>query len=98
MESPRESADPRHMSDDGDHEKMAFSEKNGATSQSSIGVSQDLNPDPDLSSSPKAADIQAACKWRDIGRLRSLAESQGGFLTDALRRQACMSGSLLFPV
>lgn len=86
------------MSEDEDHEKMTFSEKNGANSQSSIDTSQDPNPDSALSSTPKAADIQAACKWRDIGRLRSLAESQGGFLTDALRRQACMSGSLLFPV
>lgn len=88
MESPLRSADPRHMSEDEDHEKMTFNEKDGATSQSSMDVSQDLDPDFVLSSSPKAADIQAVCKWRDIGRLRLLAESQGGFLTDTLRRQA----------
>jgi hypothetical protein len=46
-------------------------------------------------SDPKAAEILDACRWKDIGRLRSLAEARGGFLSDVLRRQACMS--VLFP-
>ncbi|KAK2678123.1 Rab-GTPase-TBC domain [Fusarium oxysporum f. sp. vasinfectum] len=38
--------------------------------------------------SPLSFNIIEACKWRDIGRLRSLAEAHGGFLSDTLRRQA----------
>lgn len=38
----------------------------------------------------KASDILDACRWRDIGRLKSLAEAEGGFLTDNLRQRACM--------
>lgn len=37
----------------------------------------------------KRSDILDACRWRDILRLRSLAESRGGFLADDLRRVAC---------
>ncbi|SCN95907.1 related to GTPase-activating protein gyp10 [Fusarium fujikuroi] len=48
----------------------------------------ETSQEPDMLSHPKAADIIKACEWRDIGRLRSLAEAHGGFLSDALRRQA----------
>ncbi|KAF5703976.1 GTPase-activating gyp10 [Fusarium globosum] len=48
----------------------------------------ETSQEPDMLSHPKAADIIEACEWRDIGRLRSLAEAHGGFLSDALRRQA----------
>ncbi|KAH6899043.1 rab-GTPase-TBC domain-containing protein [Thelonectria olida] len=36
----------------------------------------------------KRKDILDACTWRDVGRLRSLAEGKGGLLSDALRRLA----------
>jgi hypothetical protein len=36
----------------------------------------------------KTVEILDACKWRDIARLRSLAETPGGFLDDDLRRAA----------
>ncbi|KAI1042610.1 hypothetical protein LB505_004168 [Fusarium chuoi] len=48
----------------------------------------ETSQEPDMLSHLKAADIIEACEWRDIGRLRSLAEARGGFLSDALRRQA----------
>ncbi|KAB5572119.1 rab-GTPase-TBC domain-containing protein [Coniochaeta sp. 2T2.1] len=38
--------------------------------------------------SEKLEAIAEACKWRDLHKLRSLAESRGGFLTDDLRQQA----------
>ncbi|KAI5466574.1 rab-GTPase-TBC domain-containing protein [Mariannaea sp. PMI_226] len=38
--------------------------------------------------SQKREEILDACNWRDIGRLRSLAEGRGGLLSDALRRLA----------
>lgn len=37
----------------------------------------------------KAADILEACKWKDTQRLRDLAVSEGGLLSDEIRRQAC---------
>lgn len=37
----------------------------------------------------KQTRIQDACKWKDVGRLRALGSSEGGFLTDELRQQAC---------
>lgn len=37
----------------------------------------------------KATEILEACKWRDIETLRALATSEGGLLSDDLRRQAC---------
>jgi TBC1 domain family member 20 len=33
--------------------------------------------------------ILEACGQRDLGALRALAESPGGFLTDDIRQQAC---------
>lgn len=33
--------------------------------------------------------ILRACKQRDLIKLRELAESQGGFLNDEIRQQAC---------
>lgn len=38
----------------------------------------------------KAAAVCEACRWRDISKLRALAESEGGFLNDDLRKSACM--------
>jgi hypothetical protein len=37
----------------------------------------------------KAADILEACKWKDTQRLRDLAVSEAGLLSDEIRRQAC---------
>jgi TBC1 domain family member 20 len=45
--------------------------------------------DPSDFALKKTLDILDACKWRDLNRLRSLAEASGGFLTDDLRRIAC---------
>ncbi|KAJ3457417.1 hypothetical protein MRS44_014558 [Fusarium solani] len=56
-------------------------------SGSYAGSSHDRSQD-DALSDPKAAEILDACRWKDIGRLRSLAEARGGFLSDVLRRQA----------
>lgn len=41
----------------------------------------------------KADAISEACKFRKINRLKELAVSRGGFLSDRLRRQACKSES-----
>lgn len=37
----------------------------------------------------KNAAILEACKWKDLESLRKLATSEGGLLTDELRRKAC---------
>ena len=37
----------------------------------------------------KTAAILEACKWKDLESLRKLATSEGGLLTDELRRKAC---------
>lgn len=37
----------------------------------------------------KAAKILESCKWKDTRTLRALAASEGGLLSDELRRQAC---------
>jgi hypothetical protein len=39
----------------------------------------------------KQDDIRAACEARNVTQLQALAESRGGFLTDALRKSACKS-------
>jgi len=39
--------------------------------------------------SRKAVSILDACKWKDTDTLRALAASDGGLLSDELRRQAC---------
>lgn len=38
----------------------------------------------------KALAIMSACAQSDIPSLKALAESEGGFLTDDLRRRACL--------
>ncbi|KID80621.1 Rab-GAP/TBC domain protein, partial [Metarhizium brunneum ARSEF 3297] len=43
----------------------------------------------------KAEAVRDACKWKDIAKLRSLAESTGGLLTDELRRLAYVITSFL---
>ncbi len=40
-------------------------------------------------SGEKESKILDACKWTDVPGLRALAESEGGFLNDGLRRAAC---------
>lgn len=37
----------------------------------------------------KQSQIHDACRWKDVGALRVLGSTEGGFLTDELRRQAC---------
>lgn len=39
--------------------------------------------------SEKTGKILDACKWKDVTRLRALAESPAGLVSDALRREAC---------
>ncbi|CEI65801.1 hypothetical protein FVEN_g7521 [Fusarium venenatum] len=58
------------------------------SSSTNVNTSNHVSQEPDIMSNPKASEIIKACKWKDIGRLRSLAESHGGFLSDILRRQA----------
>ena len=43
------------------------------------------------SHSEKEEAILKACQWRDLEALKVLAESPGGFMTDAIRQQACKS-------
>lgn len=62
-----------------------------SSSNTNVNTNKDVSEEPDVLSHPKAEKILEACKWRDIGRLRALAEAHGGFLSDTLRRQACMS-------
>ncbi|RBR22796.1 uncharacterized protein FIESC28_04359 [Fusarium coffeatum] len=59
-----------------------------SSSNTNVNTSTDVSQEPDVLSNPKAAEIIEACKWKDISRLRSLAEAPGGFLSDTLRRQA----------
>ena len=42
----------------------------------------------------KTAELQSACNEGDTLRLKALASTKGGFLTDAVRREACMCESL----
>lgn len=37
----------------------------------------------------KTSDILAACELVNVSRLRVLAETEGGFVTDTLRQLAC---------
>jgi hypothetical protein len=39
----------------------------------------------------KRVEVLDACRRKDTVTLRALAASEGGLLTDELRRQACMS-------
>ncbi|KAF4986284.1 hypothetical protein FGRMN_10909 [Fusarium graminum] len=59
-----------------------------SSSQTNANTNEDVSQEPDVLSHPKAAKILDACKWRDIGGLRALAEAHGGFMSDTLRRQA----------
>ncbi|KAM0302605.1 hypothetical protein HYE67_009780 [Fusarium culmorum] len=58
------------------------------SSSTNVNTSDDVSQEPDIMSNPKASEIIEACKWKDISRLRSLAEGHGGFLSDTLRRRA----------
>jgi hypothetical protein len=37
----------------------------------------------------KATAILEACKWKDVEALRAFATSEGGLISDDVRRQAC---------
>jgi len=37
----------------------------------------------------KADTIRNACKWKDLDALRTSATSEGGLISDDVRRQAC---------
>ena len=56
---------------------------------STIDLSGDDIPRLSEEEVKKTADILAACRSKDVARLRSLADSRGGFITDTLRRTAC---------
>ena len=43
----------------------------------------------DPSIQKKIREVEEACQIRDLPRLRRLAESDGGFLSDEARRRAC---------
>lgn len=50
---------------------------------------KDVDGQGDAPLQEKAHAIQDACKRRNIDELKSLALSEGGFLSDDLRRLAC---------
>ena len=53
-------------------------------------VSRTLSPSPHREKyAAKATKILDACKWKDVETLRTLATSEGGLVSDDLRRQAC---------
>lgn len=66
-------------------EKRALARDTSSTSSVKSEVKEEIDP----AAVQKEADIREACKWRDAGRLRSLAETKGGLLKDELRQQAC---------
>ncbi|RGP76799.1 GTPase-activating gyp10 [Fusarium longipes] len=68
--------------------QSSMSASQTSSSSTNVNTSNDVSQEPDVLSNPKAAEIIEACKWKDISRLRSLAEGRGGFLSDTLRRQA----------
>lgn len=39
----------------------------------------------------KSKHIEEACQWKDTQRLRDLAVSEGGLVSDDIRRRACRS-------
>lgn len=39
----------------------------------------------------KSKHIEEACQWKDTQRLRDLAVSEGGLMSDDIRRRACRS-------
>ncbi|KAG9497828.1 hypothetical protein J7337_010699 [Fusarium musae] len=73
---------------DSDNKSPLSFSRTSSNANINANTSIEISQEPDMLSHTKAADIIEACKWRDIGRLRSLAEAHGGFLSDALRRQA----------
>lgn len=52
-------------------------------------LGEDAGSTPSNHELRKQAEILQACRSTDVASLRSLAESEGGFLTDALRRASC---------
>lgn len=54
-------------------------------------ASETYTTDIPTQGSKKTADILEACECKDIESLRQLATSEGGLLTDELRRKACKS-------
>jgi len=66
-------------------EKRALGREGSSTSSSN---SRNCTEEADTATIQKEEEIREACKWKDAGRLRSLAESRGGLLKDELRRDA----------
>ena len=53
-------------------------------------ISRTSSPSPEQKRrDAKATAILEACKWRDIETLRTFATSEGGLVSDDVRRQAC---------
>ncbi|KAF7560772.1 hypothetical protein G7046_g3377 [Stylonectria norvegica] len=70
------------------HSNANSNKSSGASISASSSSASDDVDDVRASSTQKAFDILAACSSRDIGWLKSLAQAEGGFLTDALRKRA----------
>ena len=66
------------------------SEKQESSHEVVDASSETPTPEPiDPAIIQKANEILDACRRRDAGQLRSLAESKGGLINDKLRQQAC---------
>jgi hypothetical protein len=80
-----------------DSQKVAIA--NGAAFETTeTELSQDEKEDTiSAAQLQKLESIDAACRSIDIPRLRGLADSEGGFVTDAARRSACAYTPSLLP-
>jgi hypothetical protein len=70
-------------------------ESNGKVPEENEKVAEDISCSPPTPSpeqkrrNAKATTILEACKRKDIEALRTLATSEGGLVSDDVRRQAC---------
>jgi hypothetical protein len=69
-------------------------EPNGILPEETEKLAEDLSrpssPSPEQRNrDAKAATILEVCKWKDVDALRALAASEGGLISDDVRRQAC---------
>lgn len=69
--------------------------ENVSEAGSQLEAEKEREPKPNKS--PKEDEILVACQRRDIRALQTLAESQGGFMTDELRQKACKHFALPVP-
>ncbi|KAL1869984.1 hypothetical protein VTK73DRAFT_2878 [Phialemonium thermophilum] len=67
---------------------MGSSTASTASDRPSEGSESGIDTHSNPVDSKKVESILEACRWRDIGQLRALAESPGGLLSDNLREQA----------